>query len=186
MIPSREQAYALLCRYNQSEALRKHALAVEGCMRHFAKRAGQDEELWGLAGLLHDLDYEMYPQEHCAKGAELLRAEGVDESIVRAMLCHGYGICTDVEPQTEMEKTLYAVDELTGLINACAIMRPSKSVMDLELKSVKKKFKQSSFAAGVNRQIIQDGADRLGMELDTLIQECILGMRECAQAIDLG
>ena len=102
------------------------------------------------------------------------------------MLCHGYGICTDVEPQTEMEKTLYAVDELTGLINACAIMRPSKSVMDLELKSVKKKFKQSSFAAGVNRQIIQDGADRLGMELDTLIQECILGMRECAQAIGLG
>lgn len=102
------------------------------------------------------------------------------------MLSHGYGICTDVEPQTEMEKTLYAVDELTGLINACAIMRPSKSVMDLELKSVKKKFKQSSFAAGVNRQIIQDGADRLGMELDTLIQECILGMRECAQAIGLG
>ena len=184
MIPSREQAYALLCRYNQSEALRKHALAVEGCMRHFAKRAGQDEELWGLAGLLHDLDYEMYPQEHCAKGAELLRAEGVDESIVRAMLCHGYGICTDVEPQTEMEKTLYAVDELTGLINACAIMRPSKSVMDLELKSVKKKFKQHSFAEGCSREVITTGAERLGWTVEDLISKTILAMRSCEDQVN--
>lgn len=186
MIPTRQQAFEILCKYTKSDALVKHALAVEGCMRHFASLKGEDEELWGIVGLLHDLDYELYPEQHCTKTQELLRQEGVDELIIRACASHGFSICVDIEPISPMEKTLFAIDELTGLINACAIMRPSKSVMDLELKSVKKKYKTPSFAAGVDRALIERGAQMLETDVDTLISECILGMRKCAEAIGLA
>ena len=155
-------------------------------MRHFAALAGEDSELWGVVGLLHDLDYEQYPDEHCKKVQEILREKDVDPAIIRAVASHGFGICSDIEPESRMEKTLYAIDELTGLITAAAIMRPSKSVMDLELKSVKKKYKTPSFAAGVNRAVIEQGAQRLGTTVDELITQCILGMRECAPAIGLA
>lgn len=186
MIPTREEAFSILKEYTKSEALLSHAQAVEGCMRHFAAAANEDEALWGVVGLLHDVDYEMYPEQHCAKAKELLTAKGVDDIVIRAVQSHGWGICSDVEPVSQMEKTLYAIDELTGLINACAIMRPSHSVMDLELKSVKKKYKAPSFAAGVNRDVIQKGADLLGTTVDELITGCIEGMRTCADAIGLG
>jgi putative nucleotidyltransferase with HDIG domain len=185
MRPTREQAWEWVKEYNESEALRRHALTVEGCMRHFAALAGEDVELWGLVGLLHDLDYEQYPEQHCKKVQEILGEKGVDPEIIRAVASHGWGICSDIEPQSRMEKTLFAIDELTGLITAAAIMRPSKSVMDLELKSVKKKYKTPSFAAGVNRAVIEQGAQMLGTTVDELITQCILGMRECADAIGL-
>jgi predicted hydrolase (HD superfamily) len=155
-------------------------------MRHFAELFGEDAEEWGVIGLLHDLDYEQYPEEHCRKTGEILAARDVDPGYIRAIMSHGYGLCTDVEPTTRLEKTLYAVDELTGLINAVCLMRPSKSVLDLEVKSVKKKFKQPSFAAGVNREVIRSGCEMLGMELDEVIHETIQGMRKCAEAIDLA
>ena len=186
MIPERNAAWALLCRYNQSEALRKHALTVEGVMRYFAAQRGGDPDLWGIVGLLHDLDYEQFPQEHCVKGMELMRAEGLDEVIVRGCASHGHGICIDLEPQSDMEKVLYTVDELTGLITAAAIMRPSKSVMDLELKSVKKKYKARSFAAGCNRDVIERGAEMIGLDLDTLIDLTIQGMKTVAGEIGLA
>lgn len=188
MIPTREEAWALLNEYNKSEALLHHALAVEGAMRHFSHVLGdgEQEDLWGVVGLLHDLDYEQYPQEHCAKTKEILEAKGVDPVVIRAIMSHGWGMCTDVEPQTPMEKAVYTVDELTGLINAAALMRPSRSVMDLELKSLKKKFKDKAFAAGVNREVIRKGSELLGMELDQVMTETILGMREVADAIGLG
>lgn len=182
---TREEALALLLEYNKDEALIKHALAVEGVMRHYAKKNGEDETLWGIVGLLHDLDYEQYPEEHCAKTKEILESRDTDPVIVRAIMSHGYSLCTDVEPQTEMEKTLYTIDELTGLVNATAIMRPSKSVMDLTPKSVKKKFKSKSFAAGVNRDVVLDGCERLGVELGDVIQETIAGMQEVCDAIGL-
>ena len=187
-IPTREQAWELLQEYTQSEQLLKHALAVEGVMRHFAAHLEQpDVEMWGVVGLLHDLDYEKYPEEHCVKVQEILRERGVDEMVVRAIASHGYGLTkADVEPQSLMEKVLYAVDELTGLINATALMRPSRSVMDLSVKSVKKKYKSPSFAAGVSRETIEDGLQRLGWELDYLIEQTILGMRSVADAIGLG
>lgn len=186
MIPTRERAWALLCEYNESDALLKHALAVEGVMRRFAREMGEDEALWGVVGLLHDLDYERFPEQHCAKEAQLMRELGFDECLVHACASHGYGLCSDVEPVHPMEKVLYTIDELTGLVNAAAIMRPSKSVMDLELKSVKKKFKQPSFAAGVNRQVILDGCERMERSLDEVIEQVILGMREVAPEIGLG
>jgi len=182
---SRDEAMELLKEYTKTPALRKHAMAVEAVMAHFARLNGEDEEVWGVAGLLHDLDYEQYPEEHCRKSEEIMRARGVDEEYIRAMNCHGYGICTDVKPETKMEKTLYAVDELTGLINALCLMRPSKSVMDLEVKSVKKKFKDKAFAAGVNREVIRNGCEMLDMELDEVIREAIEGMKEKAQEIGL-
>lgn len=186
MIPSRQEAYALLTKYNQSEALIRHALAVEGVMRHFAGLfEGEDAQLWGIVGLLHDLDYEKYPEQHCKKTLEILTEENYDPVIARACASHGYGICIDVEPVSPMEKTLFTIDELTGLISAAAIMRPSKSVMDLELKSVKKKYKTKSFAAGVDRELIEKGAQMLGMPLDEVIEQTILGMREVAGAIGL-
>ncbi|HHT72214.1 MAG TPA: HDIG domain-containing protein [Firmicutes bacterium] len=184
--PNREQAWEILTEYTQSEALLKHALAVEGVMRHFAELFGEDPEEWGAVGLLHDLDYQQYPEEHCHKTGEILAARDVDPEFIRAIMSHGYEICTDVEPLTLMEKTLYAIDELTGLINAVCLMRPSKSVLDLEVKSVKKKFKQPSFAAGVDRDVIRKGCERLGMELDEVIQETIKGMQKCAEAIGLA
>ncbi len=184
-IPTREEAFNLLKKYNQSESLIKHALAVESVMRHFARLKGQDEELWGLIGLIHDLDYEQYPEEHCKKTAEILEANQWPADYIRAVVSHGWGICTDIEPQTEMEKVLYAVDELTGLVATSALVRPSKSVLDLKAKSVKKKWKDKRFAAGVNREVIDRGAEMLGMDRTELITETILGMREAAEAIGL-
>lgn len=183
--PTREEAWKLLTEFNKSDALLKHALAVEAVMRHFAEREGGDPDQWGVVGLLHDLDYEKYPEQHCAKSAEILRDRGVDEEMIRAVCSHGYGLCSDVEPQSQMEKILYTIDELTGLINAACLMRPSKSVLDIEVKSVKKKFKQPSFAAGVNREVIEKGCGLLGAPLDEIIQETIQGMRKEAEAIGL-
>lgn len=183
-MPKREEALILLKAYN-GEALVTHGLAVEGTMRYFARKAGADEETWGIVGLLHDLDYEKYPEEHCHKTAQIMREKGYSEEIIRAIMSHGFGICTEVEPLSSMEKTLYAVDELTGLITACALVRPSRSVMDLELSSVKKKYKTASFAAGASREVIQKGADMLGVSLDELITDVIAAMREIAPSLGL-
>ena len=182
---TRNEALALLKEYNESDALVKHGLAVEGVMRHFARKYGEDEEKWGIVGLLHDLDYEKYPDQHCVKVQEIMQERDIDPEIIRAVASHGYGICVDIEPQSQMEKVLYTIDELTGLVNATAIMRPSKSVLDLETKSVKKKFKSKGFAAGVDREIIKKGCERLEMDLGDVIEEVILGMREVCVAIDL-
>ena len=184
--PTREAAWELLCRYNETEKLRTHALAVEGVMRHFAKRAGEDEELWGIVGLLHDLDYEKYPEEHCLMTEKILQDEGWPEEIIRAVKSHGWEICTDVEPQSLMERTLYAIDELTGLVAASALVRPSRSVMDLPVKSVKKKMKDKSFAAGVDRTVVARGAELLGMEMTDLIDETIKGMQSVAEELNLA
>jgi len=163
----------------------KHALAVEAVMRNCARKRGQDEEEWGVIGLVHDLDYEQFPDRHCKKTEEILRAHDWPDDYVRAVMSHGWGLCTDVEPQSELEKTLYAVDELVGLVVATALVRPNKSVMDMEPKSVKKKWKEKSFAAGVNRDVIEKGAKMLGMELGELISDVIIGMREVADEIGL-
>jgi len=183
--PTRDEAYKLLCKYNNSPALITHGLTVEGVMRHFARLLGEDEEKWGGIGLMHDIDYQMFPDQHCIKAKEILQEHGVDDGYIHAIMSHGYGICCDVKPEHVMEKVLFAVDELTGLINACAIMRPSRSVLDLELKSVKKKYKDRRFAAGVNREVIEKGASMLNMDLDYVITETISGMREVAEAIGL-
>ena len=183
--PTRDEALALLRQYNQNEALIRHALAVEAVMRYCARQRGQDVEMWGVIGLVHDLDYERFPEQHCHKSGELLRERNWPEEYIRAVLSHGWGICTEVEPQTDLEKTLYAMDELTGLVAATAIVRPSKSVLDMEPKSVKKKWKEKSFAAGVNREVIEKGAAMLGVDLNDLISDAILGMREAAEAIGL-
>ncbi|NLZ44192.1 MAG: HDIG domain-containing protein, partial [Clostridia bacterium] len=172
-------------KYNQDESLIKHALAVEAVMRHFAGVFGEDVEKWGIIGLIHDLDYERYPEEHCQKVKELLEAEGWPDEYIHAVQSHGWGICTEVEPVHRMEKVLYAIDELTGLIAAAVLVRPSRSILDLEVKSVKKKWKDKSFAAGVNREIIMKGVELLGMELDQVIQETIAGMRQVAAEIGL-
>ena len=180
----RDDAFALLKAYN-GNALVIHGLAVEGAMRYFARKAGEDEEVWGVVGLLHDLDYEKYPEEHCHKTAQIMREKGYAEEIIRAIMSHGWGMCTDIEPLSRMEKTLYAVDELTGLITACALVRPSRSVMDLELSSVKKKFKDKAFAAGASRDVMTKGADMLGVSIDELITDVILAMREIAPSLGL-
>ncbi len=185
-IPTMDEAHALLRKYNQSDALIKHGLAVMGVMRYFAEKNGEDPDYWAAVGLLHDLDYEKYPDEHCLKTAELMREEGLDEAFIRAAVSHGWGLCSDVEPLLYMEKVLYAVDELTGLINAAALMRPSRSVMDIEYASVAKKFKDARFAAGVNRDVIKNGAAMIDMELKDLICETILGMRLVAEEIGLA
>lgn len=185
-IPAMKEANELLLMHNENEALIKHARAVSGVMRHFAAQKGEDAEYWGAVGLLHDLDYEKHPEEHCKKVVEIMREEGIDEDFIRAVVSHGWGLCSDVEPVLYMEKVLYAIDELTGLINAAALMRPSKSVMDIEYSSVIKKFKDPRFAAGVNRKVIKNGAEMLGVELKELIDETILGMREVAQEIGLA
>lgn len=184
--PTRSEAFELLKTYNQNDALIKHALAVEAVMRFMARDYNQDEETWGLVGLIHDLDYEQFPEQHCHKTAEILREHHWPEDLVRAVMSHGWGICTDVKPISEMEKVLYTVDELTGLVAATALVRPSKSIMDVRVKSVKKKWKEKSFAAGVNRDIIQQGADMLGLDLAELIEKTILAMREVAQDIGLA
>lgn len=184
-IPTREQAYILLKKYNKNESLIKHALAVEGVMRYFARKREEDEDKWGIIGLIHDLDYEQFPEEHCRKTEEILRENGWPKEYVRAVVSHGWGICSDVEPKTELEKVLYAIDELTGLVVTTALVRPSKSVMDLKAKSVKKKWKDKRFAAGVDRTIIEKGTEMLGMELTELITDTIMGMRDVAEEIGL-
>jgi putative nucleotidyltransferase with HDIG domain len=183
--PTREEAFRLLEEFNESESLIKHALAVEAVMRYMARKRGGDEEKWGVIGLIHDLDYEKYPDQHCTKTGEILRDRGWPEDYVRAVVSHGWGICSDVKPETELERTLYAVDELTGLVVTTALVRPSKSVMDLKAKSVKKKWKDKRFAAGVDRSIIERGAEMLDVELGELITDTIAGMREVAGEIGL-
>lgn len=182
---TREKALDLFKKYNKSDSLLRHALAVEGTMRHFAELLGEDIEKWGIIGLLHDLDYEMYPEEHCIKVQEILKEENYPEDYIKAVASHGYEICCDIEPREKMEKILYATDELTGLITAVALLRPSRSVLDLEPKSVKKKWKDKGFAAGVDRSIIERGIDMLEMDKDYIIQETILGMRKVAEEIGL-
>ena len=176
---TREEALALLKKYNKEPFHILHGLTVEGTMRWYAKELGYgaEEDFWGIAGLLHDLDFEKYPEEHCVKSQEIMREEGLDESLIHATASHGYGLVVDVKPEKEMEKVLFAVDELSGLIWAAALVRPSKSVQDLELKSVKKKFKDKRFAAGCSRDVIEKGAEMLGWSLDDLISETILAMR---------
>ena len=183
--PTREDAYKLLTEYNKNESLIKHALAVEGVMRYMARKRGEDEEKWGVIGLVHDLDYEQYPDQHCTMSEKILRERGWPEEYIRAVVSHGWGICSDAEPKTDLEKTLYAIDELTGLVVTTALVRPSKSVMDLKAKSVKKKWKDKRFAAGVDRSIIEKGAAMLGVELTEMITDPIMGMREVADAIGL-
>jgi putative nucleotidyltransferase with HDIG domain len=174
----REEAFEILKKYNKDEFHIRHALTVEGVMRYFAKELNEDVEYWGNVGLLHDVDFELYPEEHCKKCIELLRENNVDESIIHSICSHGYGLCTDVKPEHIMEKVLFATDELTGLIWAAAKMRPSKSIMDMELSSLKKKFKDKKFAAGCSRDVIIKGAEQLGWDLDTLLEKTILAMRE--------
>ena len=184
-VPTREDAYQLLTEYNKSDSLIKHALAVEGVMRYFARKRGEDEEKWGVIGLVHDLDYEKFPEEHCHKSEEILKEKGWPEEYIRAVVSHGWGLCSEVEPQTELEKVLYAIDELTGLVVTTALVRPSKSVMDVKVKSVKKKWKDKRFAAGVDRSIIEKGAQMLGMEVSDLIADTLAGMQEIAETIGL-
>jgi len=183
--PTYDEALSLLKEFNQSESLLKHAYAVEGVMRYLARKAGEDEKKWGIIGLMHDLDYERFPEQHCQKVYEILTERGWPEEYIRAIVSHGWGICSDAEPETEMEKILYTIDELTGLITAVAIIRPSKSVMDLEAKSVMKKWKDKSFAAGVNRSVIEKGAEMLAVELRDLVTDVIMGMRAVAERIGL-
>jgi putative nucleotidyltransferase with HDIG domain len=184
-VPTREEAYTLLTQYNQNDSLIKHALAVEGVMRYFARKRGEDEEKWGIIGLVHDLDYGQFPEEHCRKSEEILRENNWPEEYIRAVVSHGWGICSDVEPHTELEKVLYAIDELTGLVVTTALVRPSKSVLDVKTKSVKKKWKDKRFAAGVDRSIIEKGAQMLGLEITDLITDTIKGMQEVAEEIGL-
>lgn len=178
---NREEAWALLSEHVHSEALVQHALAVEAVMRRFARAFGEDEQRYGIIGLLHDLDYEEFPEEHCQHTGAMMREAGYSEADIRAVLSHGYTLCTDVEPIEKIEKTLFTIDELTGLVAATALMRPSKSVMDLEVKSLKKKWKTRAFAAGCDRDLIQKGCDMLGMSLEEVMQLTIEGMRDLEQ-----
>lgn len=182
---SREQALALLQQYNKEPFHLQHALTVEGVLRWYANDLGygDDADFWATAGLLHDIDFEQYPDEHCKKAPELLRAAGVSEELIHAVCSHAYGLCSDVAPEHEMEKVLFATDELTGLIGAAARMRPSKSCADMEVSSLKKKFKDKAFAAGCSRDVIRQGAEMLGWELQTLFEKTILAMRACEQAV---
>ena len=185
MEKTRQDALNTLQSYTKSEALLKHAFAVEGVMRYFARALGEDEEYWGIVGLLHDVDYEQWPEEHLKVAPRLLAEAGFGEDVIRAVLAHGWGLCSDVKPEKTMETVLYTIDELTGLITAAAYMRPSRSVMDMEVSSVKKKFKDKGFAAGVNREVILNGCEMLGMPLEDVIQKSILGMRDVHEALGL-
>lgn len=182
---TREEAFALLKKYNKEPFHIQHALTVEGVMRWYVKELGygEEEEYWGITGLLHDIDFELYPEEHCKKAPELLREGSVGEDMIYSVCSHGYGICSDLEPKHEMEKVLFATDELTGLIWSAALMRPSKSVMDMEVKSLKKKFKDKRFAAGCSREVISGGAERLGWDLSELFEKTILAMRSCEASV---
>ena len=185
-VPTREEALALFLKYNATESLRGHALSVEAVMRHYARKYGEDEEKWGIIGLVHDIDYEQFPAEHCRRSPEILREAGFPEEYIRAVVSHGWGICSEVEPVHRMEKVLYTIDELTGLVKASALMRPSRSVLDIEASSVKKKWKDARFAAGVNRAVIEKGAAMLGVEMGELITDTIAGMRTAAKEIGLA
>lgn len=185
MKPTRKEALELFKKYNKSDSLYKHALSVEAVMRYMARKYGADEEEWGIIGLIHDLDYEMYPDRHCKMTQEILRENSWPEEYIRAVLSHGYGICSDVEPVTRLEKTLFAIDELTGLVATSALVRPSRSVLDMEARSVKKKWNDKRFAAGVDRSVIERGAASLGVGLDDLITDTIMGMREVAEETGL-
>ena len=184
-IPSREEAWHLLARYNQSESLIKHALSVEAVMRHFAGIFNEDIEKWGIIGLIHDLDYEKYPEQHCSMTKKILEEEKWPDDYIRSVLSHGWGICSDVEPVHIMEKVLFAIDELTGLVTASVLVRPTKSILDMEAKSVKKKWNMKNFAAGANREVIEKGAAMMGKDLDFVIEETIRDMRRVADAIGL-
>ncbi|HUV00799.1 MAG TPA: HD domain-containing protein [Bacteroidales bacterium] len=184
-IPTRDEALALFRKYNDSESLLKHALAVEGVMKYMAGKSGEDEEKWGIIGLIHDLDYEMFPDQHCIMTEKILRENMWPEEYIRAVLSHGWGLVTDIEPRSLLEKTIYAIDELTGLVATSALVRPSKSVLDMEARSVKKKWNDKRFAAGVDRSVIEKGAEMLGVSLDELITDCIMGMRGVAEEIGL-
>lgn len=184
-IPTRQEALELLHQYNESDGLRKHAYAVEGVMRYIARKRGEDEEKWGIIGLIHDLDYEKFPDQHCARTGEILNKLGWPEEYIRAAVSHGWGICSEVMPQTDLEKFLYTIDELTGLVVTTALIRPSKSVLDVQVKSVKNKWKDKRFAAGVDRSIIEKGAEMLQVGLDELIDDTIKGMQEVAECIGL-
>ncbi|MDR1741162.1 MAG: HDIG domain-containing protein [Synergistaceae bacterium] len=189
LIPTRDEALALLRKHNSDESHIRHAYAVEGAMRHFARRCGGDENLWGVVGILHDIDWEKTmdtPGRHCNLAPELLREAGVDESVVHAVQSHGWSICTDVEPANDMEKALFAIDELTGLVITAGLVRPSRSLSDLEVKSVKKKWKDKAFAKGVDREIILKGAALMGISIDELIENVILALRPIEQEIGLG
>lgn len=184
-IPTRDDAWELFKKNNQSESLTKHALAVEGVMRYMARKYNEDEEKWGIIGLIHDLDYEKYPDQHCKKTEEILRENQWPEEYIRAVMSHGYGIVTDTEPKSHLEMVLFAIDELTGLVTTSALVRPSKSVLDMKAKSVKKKWNDKRFAAGVDRSIIEKGAAMLNVELSEIITDTIMGMREVADEIGL-
>ena len=182
---TRDEALKLLEKYNKESFHIQHGLTVEGVMRWYAKELGygEEEEYWGQVGLLHDIDFELYPEQHCIKAPDLLKEGGVGEDMIYSVCSHGYGICCDIKPEHEMEKVLFAADELTGLIWSAALMRPSKSVMDMEIKSLKKKFKDKKFAAGCSRDVIRQGAENLGWELDELFEKTILAMRSCEAEI---
>lgn len=183
--PTREEAVELFRKYNRTDSLWKHALSVEAVMRYMARKHGEDQEMWGIIGLIHDLDYEMYPEQHCTMTEKILKQEGWPEDYVRAVISHGYGICSDTEPLSLLEKTLFAIDELTGLVTTSALVRPTRSVLDMEARSVLKKWNDRRFAAGVDRGVIERGAAMLGVELNDLITDTIMGMREAAEEIGL-
>ena len=184
--PDRAEAVALLEEFVRDDKLRIHAYCVEGVMRHLARLYGEDEETWGFVGLVHDLDYEQFPEMHCRKVREILEARNWPPELIRAVESHGWGLCSDVEPVTTMEKCLYTYDELTGLVYATALVRPSKSILDVKPKSVRKKWKVRAFAAGANREVIEKGAAMLGVELNELFENCIRGMQDVADAIGLA
>lgn len=184
-LPTREQAMELFRKYNESESLTRHALAVEAVMRHFASKVGEDPEKWGIIGLVHDLDYEKYPEQHCKKTTGILTELNWPQEYIRAIESHAWGICTQTEPIEHMEKVLYATDELTGLVTTSVLVRPDKDIAQLKVKSVLKKWKDKRFAAGVDREVIQKGADMLGMPLDALIEETIIAMQKIADQLGL-
>jgi predicted hydrolase (HD superfamily) len=184
-VPTRNEAYALLCQYNKQDSLIRHGLAVEAVMRHFASQSGEDVEKWGIIGLCHDLDYEQFSEQHCTMTREILEEQNWPEEYIHAIVSHGWGICSEVEPVLYMEKILFATDELTGLITASVYVRPSKSILDLTTKSVMKKWNTRSFAAGANRDVITKGANMLGITVETLVEETILGMQKSAAGIGL-
>ena len=184
-LPTREEAYQLLTEFNKTDSLIKHALAVEGVMRYIARKRGEDEEKWGVIGLIHDFDYEKYSEEHCHKSEEIMRERNWPEEYIHAVCSHGWGLCSDVKPETELEKVLFTIDELTGLVATTALVRPSKSIMDVKVKSVKKKWKDKRFAAKVDRSIILKGTEMLGMDISDVIADTIAGMQEVAEEIGL-
>jgi len=183
--PDREKALVLFKKYNKTDSLLRHALSVEGVMRYMAAKNGEDQEKWGIIGLIHDLDYEMYPEQHCIMTKKILEENHWPDEYIRAVMSHGWGLVTDVEPVTLLEKTIFAIDELTGLVATSALVRPTKSVLDMEVRSVRKKWNDKKFAAGVDRSVIEKGAEMLGVSVDELINDCIMGMRQVASEIGL-